>query len=95
MIAALDLWNETWRWGSSILILTALSVFWWFVVTRITPFPGTERGPGPFPDDDEEPVERYPRLRSFTVKADVFLFVYIVLEGFFVIPFLFIKYGMH
>jgi hypothetical protein len=85
--------DTTWRFGSTLLILAALSVFWFVVCSRITPFPGTKHEP--LPEDAPDPPERYPALRRFTVTADLVLFVWIVLEGFFLIPFLFIKYGLH
>jgi hypothetical protein len=88
--------GDTWRFGVTLLVLGIVTVFWYFVVSRLTPFPGTTGG-----DDhggaskEEEEEERYPRIRKFTVASDIVLFVWIVLEGAIVIPFMFIKYGMH
>lgn len=75
----------------AVAILGALTAFWYFVVSRITPFPGT-RGPV---DNSGADVDDYPRLRRFTLTCDVILFVWIVAEGAFIIPFMLYRYGLH
>jgi hypothetical protein len=84
--------GDTWRFGVTLLVLGVLTAFWHLVVTNLTPFPGTTGTPS---TPDAGGAEKFPRIRRFTVVADVVLFVWIVAEGAIVIPFMFIEYGLH
>jgi hypothetical protein len=91
--------GDTWRMAVTLLALLVIGLFWYLIVSRITPFPGPARQP----DDDDAPRPRYPRLspsrypkiQRFSVTADVVLFVWIVLEGVIVVPIMLIKYGLN
>lgn len=72
----------------AVLILFALTAFWYFVVSRITPFRGST-------GRSTEPAQDYPLLQRFTLTCDVILFAWIVLEGAFIIPFMMLRYGLH
>jgi hypothetical protein len=92
MIVTATLIADTLRFAVSIAALAALTAVWYVVVTRVTPFPGTS---GPRDPDRPPGEERYPRLQRFTIRADVILFIWVVVEGMIVIPFMLIKYGLH
>ena len=81
--------GDTWRMAVTVAVLGLLALIWYFVVSRITPFPGTS---GPV---DEQEEQKFPQVQRFTLVADVVLFVWIVLEGAIIIPFMLIKYGLH
>ena len=83
--------GDTWRLAVTLLALLFLAVFWYFVVSRITPFPGPGRNKeasGPAPN-------KYPKIQRVTVICDVVLFIWIVVEGAVVIPIMLTKYGLH
>ena len=84
--------GDSWRMGVTLLGLLILSVFWYLVVSNITPFPGTKGQPKP--DGEPEPV-KFPRIQKVSVICDVVLFVWIVVEGAIVIPIMLTKYGLH
>jgi hypothetical protein len=83
--------GDTWRLGVTLLALLFLSVFWYLVVSRITPFPG----PGNTKEGSEPAPTKYPRIQRVTVICDVVLFIWIVVEGAVVIPIMLTKYGLH
>jgi hypothetical protein len=79
--------GDTWRLAVSLLVLLVLAVLWYFVVSNITPFAGKpESSEGKWP---------FRRLQRVTVICDVILFVWIVLEGALLIPYMLIRYGLH
>jgi hypothetical protein len=92
IVAANTFLGDAWRIGVTLIALLVLSLFWYYVVSRITPFPGTkgkEKREGPPPE------EKYPMIQKVTVTCDVILFIWIVLEGVVVIPIMLTKYGLH
>ena len=97
--------GDSWRIAVTLLALVAIGVFWYFVVSNITPFSGPSR---PASNDDAAgeqvaPARKYPKLQPsrfpkvqrFSVTCDIVLFVWIVLEGVIVVPLFLIKYGLH
>ena len=92
MILTATLLADTLRFAVSIAALAVLTAVWYLVVSRVTPFPGTS---GPSDPNRPSEGERYPRLQRFTITADVILFIWVVVEGMIVIPFMLIKYGLH
>jgi uncharacterized membrane protein len=90
MIVNATFLGDTWRLGVTLLALLLLSVFWYVVVSRITPFPG----PGKTETSGEPAPNKYPRIQRVTVICDVVLFVWIVVEGAVVIPIMMTKYGL-
>jgi hypothetical protein len=83
--------GDTWRIGVTLLALLALAVFWYLVVSNITPFPAPK---GHVKSDGPPLPNKYPRIQRVTVICDVVLFVWIVVEGAIVIPIMFTKYGL-
>jgi hypothetical protein len=103
IVGANTILGDTWRMGVTLLALLIISVFWYLVVSNITPFPGTKSGKTEPEGDEERPNRKYPRMgpvkypkiQRATVIADVVLFVWIVVEGAVVIPIMLTKYGLH
>jgi hypothetical protein len=92
IVSANTVLGDTWRLGVTLLGLLILSVFWYLVVSNVTPFPGTKGGEkrtGP------PKPSRYPGIQRVTVICDVVLFSWIVVEGAIVIPIMLTKYGLH
>jgi hypothetical protein len=83
--------GDLWRTTVTLLALGILGGFWYLVVSNITPFPAAGKkmeGEPPSPN-------KYPRIQRVAVAWDVILFIWIVLEGAVLIPYLFIRYGLH
>ena len=92
MIVTATFLGDTWRIGVTLLGLLILSVFWYLVVSNITPFPGTQ---SKAESGGEPPPFKFPKIQRVTVICDVVLFVWIVVEGAVVIPVMLTKYGLH
>jgi hypothetical protein len=90
MILTATFLGDTWRLAVTLLALIFLSVFWYVVVSRITPFPGSGKA-----KDSEPAPNKYPKIQRVTVICDVVLFIWIVLEGAVVIPVMLTKYGLN
>ena len=92
IVSANTFLGDTWRIGVTVIALLILSVFWYLVVSNVTPFPGTkgaEKPAGP------PKPPKYPGIQRVTVICDVVLFIWIVVEGAIVIPMMLTKYGLH
>ena len=95
--------GDTWRIAVTLLALLVIAIFWYFVVSNITPFSGGRRTASDQEPDREAPARKYPQLQAsrypkvqrFSVTADIVLFVWIVLEGVIVVPLFLFKYGLH
>jgi hypothetical protein len=92
MIVTATFLGDTWRLGLTLVVLLVIGVFWYLLVSNITPFPGTSGG-----EKRTSPKlpPKYPRIQRVTVICDVVLFVWIVVEGAVVIPFMLVKFGLH
>ncbi|MDT7582491.1 MAG: hypothetical protein QOI50_336 [Pseudonocardiales bacterium] len=81
-----------WRLGLTLLALLALAAFWYLLVSNLTPFEST------FSDEqvtaEKERERRFSTLRRVTVGMDVLFFAWLVVEGAFLVPWLFIRYGI-
>ena len=111
IVAANTVLGDTWRIGVTLVALLIIGVFWYLIVSNITPFSsgqgrpdgdsadGTEdarRGLGPRPRRYPQlSPSRYPKVQRFSVRCDIVLFIWIVLEGVIVVPLMLIKYGLH
>jgi hypothetical protein len=104
IVAANTVLGDTWRIAVTLIALGAIGVFWYLIVSNITPFPAAR----PASSDDElgpadAPARKYPRLspsrypkiQRFSVNCDIVLFIWIVLEGVIVVPVMLIKYGLN
>ena len=100
IVAANTVLGDTWRIAVTLLALGVIGVFWYLIVSNITPFPGprpasSEDGPERKRKYPRLGVSRYPKIQRFSVSCDIVLFVWIVLEGVVVVPIMLIKYGLH
>jgi hypothetical protein len=81
-----------WRIGITVLALIGLAVFWYVVLSNITPFSTT------FSDADVKleiaRERRYRNLARTTVALDVLFFVWLVVEGAFLVPWMVARYGI-
>jgi hypothetical protein len=86
------LWGEVWRIGLTLGILLAILAVWALMLPSLTPFPGTFT---PSQVEAEKAREhRYRGLHKWSVRVDVLFFVWLVVEGFFLVPYLFTHYGL-
>jgi hypothetical protein len=85
-------WGETWRIGLTVLVLLAILGVWALILPNLQPFPSH------FTPDmvaaEKARADRYRGLHAWSVRADVLFFVWLVLEGFFLVPYLFAHYGL-
>ena len=86
------LWNEVWRIGVSVLAMLALLSLWAAVLPNLTPVP-TNFTPSMVQAEIRR-EERYKKLHRVSVRIDVVFFAWLVLEGFFLVPYLFTHYGL-
>jgi hypothetical protein len=81
-----------WRVGITVAALIGLAVFWYVVLSNITPFSTT------FSESDVKlEIARERRFRTLartTVALDVLLFVWLVVEGAFLVPWMVARYGI-
>jgi hypothetical protein len=86
-------WGDTWRIGLTLLGMAALVGVWALILPHLSPF-----GNRPFtPSQVEEEARRsapYKKLQNWSVRLDVFFFIYLVVEGAILVPYLFIVYGL-
>jgi hypothetical protein len=82
--------GDTWRLIVSVAILVAIAAFWYRIVSRLTPFGGGTMDPAL----EAAREAKYERLRRVTVRLDVMFFIWLVVEGAIVVPWMMIKYGL-
>jgi hypothetical protein len=85
-------WAETWRLGLTIIALLGLVGIWALIIPNLTPFGGSYT-PAQV-EAEKERAHRYQRLHRITVRLDVLFFIWLVVEGAALIPWLFIRYGL-
>jgi hypothetical protein len=96
IIAANTVLGDTWRIAVTLIALLILAVLWYVIVSNITPFSGSRSdGPQEKKRYPQLSPSRYPKVQRFSVRCDIVLFVWIVLEGVIVVPLMLIKYGLH
>lgn len=81
-----------WRVGVTVAALVGLAVFWYLVLSNLTPFSTT------FSEADVK-VEiarerRFKNLMKTSVALDVLFFVWLVVEGAFLVPWMVSRYGI-
>jgi hypothetical protein len=81
-----------WRVGITVAALVGLGAFWYVVLSNITPFSTT------FSEADVK-VEiarerRYRKLTKTSVALDVVFFVWLVVEGALLVPWMVSRYGI-
>ena len=62
------------------------------IIPNLVPFGGTYT-PAQV-EAEKERVSRYKRLHKYSVRIDVIFFVWLVVEGALLVPYLFIHYGL-
>jgi hypothetical protein len=86
------IWGEVWRIGLTVLILLSILGVWALILPALTPFPSTFT---PTQVEAEKTrATRYRVLHKWSVRVDVLFFVWLVVEGFFLVPYLFTHYGL-
>jgi hypothetical protein len=88
----MSLWGETWRVGLTVIGLLALVGFWALISPNLTPFGGTYT-PAQI-EAEKERASRYRTLHKYSVRIDIIFFVWLVVEGALLVPYLFIHYGL-
>lgn len=81
-----------WRVGVTVVALVGLAAFWYTVLSNLTPFSTT------FSEADiQAEIARERRFRGLartTVALDVLFFVWLVVEGAFLVPWMVARYGI-
>jgi hypothetical protein len=86
-------WGDTWRIGLTLLAMGALVLIWALVLPNIAPFGNHSYTPSQVQDEIKRSAP-YKKLQSWSVKIDIFFFVYLAVEGVILVPYLFIVYGL-
>jgi hypothetical protein len=85
-------WAETWRLGVSVIALLGLVGIWALILPNLTPFGGSY-SPAQV-EAEKERSHRYVGLHKWSVRIDVLFFVWLVVEGAALVPWLLIKYPL-
>jgi hypothetical protein len=86
------IWGEIWRIGLTLLALLAILGIWALILPNLTPF-ASHFTPSQV-EAEKERAGRYRRLHRITVRIDVVLFIWLVVEGALLVPWLFTRYGL-
>jgi hypothetical protein len=87
-----DMWGETWRVGLTLIGLLAVLGIWMLIIPNLTPF-GGQYTPSQV-EAEKQRASRYRRLHKFSVRIDVLFFIWLVVEGALLVPYLFLHYGL-
>ena len=87
------IWGEVWRIGLTLLALLAVLGLWALVLPNLAPFV-TNFTPS-MAQAESERAARYKWLHRVSVRIDVVFFIWLIAEGFFLVPYLFTHYGVH
>lgn len=86
------IWGEIWRIGLTLIALLAVLGLWAIVLPNLVPF-ATNFTPSMI-EAEKARSARYARLHRMSVRIDVLFFVWLIVEGFFLVPYLFTHYGL-
>ncbi len=86
------IWGEVWRIGLTVVALLAILGTWALVIPNLTPFGGSYT-PAQV-EAEKARAHRYRRLHRLSVRIDVVFFIWLVVEGALLVPWLFIHYGL-
>jgi len=84
--------NEVINIAVTLVACLGLLGFWYLAISNVTPFEHTYT-PSEI-EREKARAERYVGIRKFSVRMDLFFFIYLILEGVFLVPYLFLHYGM-
>jgi hypothetical protein len=87
------IWGDTWRIGLTVIGLLAVLGVWALIIPNLTPF-GNRPFTPPQVEAEKERSNRYRGVQKFSVRIDVVFFVWLVVEGAVLVPWLFGHYGL-
>jgi hypothetical protein len=87
------IWGEAWRVGLTLLMLAGVLGVWALVLPNLTPFGNRPFTPSQV-EAEKERANRFRLLHKYTVRIDVIFFVWLVVEGALLVPYLFGHYGL-
>jgi hypothetical protein len=87
------IWGDTWRIGLTVVGLLAVLGVWALIIPNLTPFGNRPFTPSQV-EAEKERSNRYGRVQKFSVRIDVVFFVWLVVEGALLVPWLFGHYGL-
>jgi hypothetical protein len=86
------LWGEVWRIGLTLVVLLAILGVWALILPNLQPF--VSHFTPSMVEVEKARAARYRRLHRWSVRVDVLFFGWLVVEGFFLVPYLFTHYGL-
>ena len=86
------IWGDVWRIGLTVIVLLVVLGIWALILPNLQPFV-TNFTPSQV-DAEIERASRYAQLHKISVQIDVLFFVWLVVEGAFLVPYLFAHYGL-
>jgi|GEM_PF-6306915 len=87
------IWGDTWRIGLTVVGLLAVLGAWALIIPNLTPFGNRPFTPSQV-EAEKERSNRYRGVQKFSVRIDVVFFVWLVVEGALLVPWLFGHYGL-
>jgi hypothetical protein len=88
-----SIWGDTWRIGLTLLMLMGVLGVWALILPNLTPFGNRPFTPSQV-DAEKERADRFRTLHKYSVRVDVIFFVWLVVEGIVLVPWLFGHYGL-
>ncbi len=86
------IWGDVWRIGLTLIILLAVLGIWALILPNLQPF--VSHFTPSMVEAEIERANRYARLHKISVQIDIVFFVWLVVEGAFLVPYLFTHYGL-
>jgi hypothetical protein len=86
------IWGDVWRIGLTVIVLLVVLGVWALILPNLQPFV-THFTPSQV-DAEIERASRYKLLHRWSVRIDVVFFIWLVVEGAFLVPYLFTHYGL-
>ncbi|WP_019873382.1 hypothetical protein [Sporichthya polymorpha] len=84
--------EDTARISATLAVLALVLLVWALILPNLTPFPVTFTPSQA--EAERQRAARYERLHRTTLRVDIIFFVWLVVEGALLVPWLFLKYGM-
>jgi hypothetical protein len=87
------IWGDTWRIGLTLVMLLVVLGVWALIIPNLTPFGNRPFTPSQV-DAEKKRANRFRMLHTYSVRIDVVFFVWLVVEGAVLVPWLFGHYGL-
>lgn len=87
------IWGDAWRIGLTLLMLAGVLGVWALIIPNLTPFGNRPFTPAQV-EAEKERAHRFRSLHKYSVRIDVIFFVWLVVEGALLVPWLFGHYGL-